>query len=269
MNDAATPEYAELAELTAEELIARGEKMVRLGRELLGLAANASAGTTESEPESEPEPERPRSEDRSVGRFGAVTVNVAKLKAIEMGDFTASEFADTLGLKVSATNRWLSTLKSLGHLAYDRGSYHCLIPPTLHVWATRQTEAFTTHTAVQVTQLTHATVQSELEHLASRGILDQLEEDLFQYAPITDPSPRDHPTKRPPEKDPPSYTQARATGMPVRIRKDTRKMRSTAGQAHRLRQKEARFKEMESVKAVRAEAQKTKAQKDPKWKRKK
>lgn len=82
--------------------------------------------------------------------------------------------------------------------------------------------------------------------------------------------PRNHPTKAPPEKDNPAYTEARATGMPVRIRTERadRKGRSTPGQRHKIITRDRNYERMQAAIEKRMEEQKQKAQKEPKWKRK-
>lgn len=89
------------------------------------------------------------------------------------------------------------------------------------------------------------------------------------------------PRYQPPKDSPPPewkntyigcYTEILSPrGMPVRIRtdKDARRMGSTPGQGHQWRLREKRFQEAEAARRARAEAQKSKAQKEPKWKRRK
>lgn len=84
--------------------------------------------------------------------------------------------------------------------------------------------------------------------------------------------PREHPTHRPPEKEPPAGVESRATGMPVRVAaavKASRRSRSTPGTRHQIRMRDQRWEAQQKAKEERAEAQKTKAQRDPKWKRQK
>jgi hypothetical protein len=73
---------------------------------------------------------------------------------------------------------------------------------------------------------------------------------LYQYnkpKPAGGSGPSSHPTKTPEWRDNPAYTEARATGMPVRVAamaKLTRKGRSTSGVQHHHRMRDKRFEEM-------------------------
>lgn len=77
--------------------------------------------------------------------------------------------------------------------------------------------------------------------------------------------------KRPPEKDPPAMLDSKATGMPVRIRTERadRKGRSTPGQRQKLIQRDRAYERMQAARKAAMEVQMAKAQKEPKWKRKK
>jgi hypothetical protein len=94
---------------------------------------------------------------------------------------------------------------------------------------------------------------------------------IYEYA-RPDAAPVERIRHTPPEKLPPAGTERRATGMPVRVsaqKKITRRGRSTPGVGHQAKQRDKRYEQMQEAKAAAAEAQKAKAQKDPKWKRKK
>lgn len=82
------------------------------------------------------------------------------------------------------------------------------------------------------------------------------------------PVNREH--KRPPEKEPPAGLDARATGMPVRIRteREDRRKRSTPGARQKVIQRDRAYERQEAAKKARAAAQ---AAKDdtPKWAKKK
>lgn len=93
---------------------------------------------------------------------------------------------------------------------------------------------------------------------------------FYEYRRPEGEQPSHHPTRRPPEREPPAGTESRATGQPVRVaavEKLTRRGRSTPGTSHRHKQRDARYERAEAVREERAEAAKSKAQKEPKWKR--
>jgi hypothetical protein len=95
---------------------------------------------------------------------------------------------------------------------------------------------------------------------------------FYEYQRPDGPNPTHHPTRRPPEREPPAGTESRATGMPVRVgaqEKLGRRGRSTPGTSHLAKQRDARFERAQEVRAERAEARRSKAQKEPKWKRRK
>lgn len=91
---------------------------------------------------------------------------------------------------------------------------------------------------------------------------------VFVPAP-GDSSPRVD--KAPPEKDPPAYVEARATGTPVRIRTERkdRKARSTPGSRQKTVNQQRNWERLQAAKAERAEANRRKEQKPAKWERKK
>lgn len=129
-NRAAKPEveltllerYTALTELTSEELIARGEQLIKLGQKL----AVIGMGTLPAE-----EPERQTV--RSVGRLGVVDERVAIEVARTLGEFDRPAFAEALGLKVgAATSKWLTVLLHHVPPIIDRredGVYAYIPPP--------------------------------------------------------------------------------------------------------------------------------------------
>jgi hypothetical protein len=67
---------------------------------------------------------------------------------------------------------------------------------------------------------------------------------------------------RPPEKDPPAFVEARATGTAVRVaamEKLTRRGRSTPGTSHKHRMRDRQYERMQEAKEKRAEEQRFKA----------
>jgi hypothetical protein len=72
------------------------------------------------------------------------------------------------------------------------------------------------------------------------------------------------PSRRPPEKDPPSYTEAPARGEAVRVVHHGKRggAMSNPGQRHRIKQRDKRREAMEEAKTKRAEEQKAKAARD-------
>ena len=95
---------------------------------------------------------------------------------------------------------------------------------------------------------------------------------FYEFCRPDMPGPREHPTRRPPEKDPPAGSDARATGVPVRVaaaEKITRRGRSTPGVAQKVKNRDRNYNRQQEAVAARAEANKAKAQKEPKWKRRK
>lgn len=92
----------------------------------------------------------------------------------------------------------------------------------------------------------------------------------YEFVP-PEPAQINRETRVPPERDRPAYEEARATGMPVRITTERadRRGRSTPGQRQKIINRDRNYERMESAKRQRAEAQRVKAQKDPKWKSRK
>ena len=109
--------YNALAELTSEELIARGERLIKLGQQLAVIGMGIV-----------PVDEPVGNIVRSVGRQGVVDERVAIQVARTLGEFDRPAFAEALGLKASGTSKWLSVLMhheppiiertQMGHYAY-------------------------------------------------------------------------------------------------------------------------------------------------------
>lgn len=85
----------------------------------------------------------------------------------------------------------------------------------------------------------------------------------YRYEPPpVPPDPTSRPTRRPPEREPPAGTEARATGMPVRVSagdKASRRSRSTPGVRHQIVQKDKRYERMQEAREQRAQEQREKA----------
>lgn len=100
------------------------------------------------------------------------------------------------------------------------------------------------------------------------------EESLYRHVALP-PGPTHHPTHWQPEwragVTPGCYSLAPLRGMPVRIRtdRDARRAGSKPGEGHRMKMNELAYRRHQEAIEKRKEAQKSKAQKDPKWKRQK
>lgn len=274
-------QLAAFLELDGEALIALGEKLQELGRAIVGqeeetekqlgpfeaVSAFAPAAPIELSDDKVSDP------SRSVGRFGLVTHDRALYVAQDLQTFDRAVYAEKLGLKGAQATRWLSMLMDEGALDYQGGVYECLTLPSIRDWIVRQTEPFTPSDASRATGLGPMDTMERIEHFEAKGVIKQVgESGMFKVIPAnTLPGPREHVTKRPPENEPPSFLEARATGMPVRVKatqKATRRQRSVAGAGgiKGAKARDKRFERAEAAKAQRAEAQKTKAQKQPNWK---
>lgn len=114
----ATAESVQLADESqdyGDQLIARGEYALKLGRDLLRQAALLRG---EIPQEQVARPDGP-SADHSVGRHGLVDEKVARERARTLGVFTRLEFEDALGLKGPATSKWLLALIQAGALVRE------------------------------------------------------------------------------------------------------------------------------------------------------
>ena len=112
--------YTALAELTSEELVARGEQLIRLGQQLAALGMGIV-------------PDLPVQEGgaRSVGRLGVVNEAVAIQAARTLGTFDRPAFAEALGLKVGSVSKWLAVLMHHDPPIIERGERggYAYIPP--------------------------------------------------------------------------------------------------------------------------------------------
>jgi hypothetical protein len=96
-------------------------------------------------------------------------------------------------------------------------------------------------------------------------------ENIFEWKPLP-VGPRRHYTHAPEWKITPGcYDLAPVRGMPVRLRseRDQRKSLSTPGARGVHKRRELAYERQEQARLKRIEEQKAKAQKDPKWKRRK
>lgn len=230
------------------------------------------------EPEEPPEPKEER--PRSVGRFGEVFYETAKRKAEVMGEFTGMEFSKALGLKVSDTMRWLTMLVSNEVIAHHSGSYRTVEAPSVHMWVINQGEdnPFTLEQVADITRMALEDAQEELDILLDRKIITTVNgSGTYQYVePGTHFSPNSRPRRLPPERERPSYSDAKATGEPVRrsaASRTTRRQRSTegAGGIKGHKQRDRRYNELKAAQDKRAAEQsaKDKAKYQPKQGRKK
>ena len=93
-------------------------------------------------------------------------------------------------------------------------------------------------------------------------------EPVYQYVPLP-PGPRFHP-HHPPEwrNTPGCYSEAQATGLPVRIRsdRDTRRLLSTPGSRHLMKLREKAYKRQMEAREKAAAISEVKAKQIPKWK---
>jgi hypothetical protein len=87
----------ELMELSADELFRRGEKLLKLSRELTAQAMRQASLAA-------------LPEERSTGRNGVVSEVQAIKTATTLRHFTPESYGEALGLKRAATMRWLAKL---------------------------------------------------------------------------------------------------------------------------------------------------------------
>lgn len=231
----------------------------------------------EPEPEAEvaPEPEpvedfeefeEPTREQRpySVSRlFGKMFYEQIETKARAEGEFTGVEFAQLTGLSGGDPMTWLNQLVSRGVVTFAAGKFTTVQPPSLHLWVVNHDDMeFDVEKASEVTRQAVEDAQEEIDDLLAKKIITTVNgSGVYQYVkPGTHLSPNHHPHRAPPEKDPPCYSDAPSRGEPVRIRKDTRRSRSTsgAGGIKGPKQRNARYEQMQTAKAARSAEQSAK-----------
>lgn len=227
------------------------------------------------------DPEPIAEPERTVGRLGTVTKDIAARTARVLGTFARSEFDAKLGLKPVQSQRWLTGLVRDGTLRYEAGEYVCTLKPSIEDWVIGHEEPFSPQDAAEACGLEPDEAVERIEALRSRRVIvpSQVEgtSGLFQYNPVEPGTwPPRHPTKAPPERDRPSYELAPVRGEPVRQSagsKVTRRQRSTegAGGIKGHKQRDRRYKELQAAKEKRAAEQsaKDKAKYQPRGGRKK
>lgn len=283
------------SEHTAEELIAYGERLLRLGREL-----QASAAVLRGERPPKPVAVNGPGVDHSVGRFGEVDENSALAKARELGTFTRIVFEDALGLDGVATSKWLAKL--LDHDAISRVTdetgaiaYRYIRsledePPGLQLrvwvekhWAQSDREPFDLAMVAEGTGLAEEEAQAALVALIADGTiaattievvndLDEIEKLRGQYYEYRPPIPGGLQTELERRRlaEVGSTPQVKR-GEPVRIRTERKnaRARSTPGSRQKVINQDRNWERLQAAKAERAEKARARPKQDPKARRRK
>lgn len=127
---------------------------------------------------------------------------------------------------------------------------------------------------VAATELPQKAVEGHLRALAEHKLIQstgRTRGGLREYGTRVVADPTSRPRHPLPEKEPPAGIEKKATGMPVRIRTERAQRRSlsTPGARQHHKNSERNYQRQQDAVAARAEAQKAKAQREPKWKRNK
>lgn len=100
-------------------------------------------------------------------------------------------------------------------------------------------------------------IDAYADRFVERGMAMWLSETELAYVNVSNPGAFSKPTRRPPENDPPAFTEAPSRGMPIRIvlHGKRAKQASVPGQGHKLRMRDKRYMEMQAATAERAQVQ--------------
>ena len=177
------------------------------------------------------------------------------------GVVTAGELAEVLEIREDRAGRILCALVDLGTVARVAGGYRAVdeeegrVRDMLRELGTCTREELAGALEVPVAYLTHY-----VETGARVGWCHVSADDHLMYLrPDPSQGPREHETKRPPEKDPPAYSDVPRRGEAIRIvNHGDRGTRAGQANRHRIKQRDARHKKIQDARAERS--QKGKAQ---------
>lgn len=266
-------EIASESDLTAEELINRGNQLIRLARDLQVQAARLRGEAIPIERPGKPDT------DHSVGREGLVDEAIAMARARELGVFSRVKLGEVLGLDGPALSKWIAKLHERGVLTREQDDLGAIVyrynrpledEPAdyqLRQWVKRQPEPFDLDMAVDgvglpveevegalsalIADLTVAPVK--VEAVNDLGEIDKLAGAFFQYVhPIPGGVQTDLERRRLASVGAAGSVEVKR-GMPVRIRTERRnaRARSTPGSRQKVINQDRNWERLEAAKAER------------------
>lgn len=225
-------------------------------REALQLRAKADRLDDPERGVRAPTPARTRV--RRDGLMAAAGVAVESLPAI----FASRDLAAALGIAdVQRADRLLAALADFGKVERTGDGWRSVDPDEAAVrdFVAAQEAGFTFGDVMAAVSLPESDVSAYMARFRERGLVQNVGGGGFVYLPAPgDSSPR--PRRKPPEKDPPAYTDAPAgRGEPVRIVDHGK--RATATSRHREKLRDKRHDEIMSAREEAAERARAKAEK--------
>lgn len=193
---------------------------------------------------------------RNDGLMAAAGVAVEDLPTV----FSARDLAASLGIAdVGRSTRLLLALEEFGKVSRAGDDWKTNDPDEAHVrdFVTEH-ETFTLADVISACQLPEMDASHYVAKLQDRGVIEGAG-GHYKRVPVPAGTPP-HPTRRPPEKDPPAYTEAPKRGEAVRIVDHGKRATATSRHREKLRdQRHARMQEAreESAERARAKASKT------------
>lgn len=280
------------SDLTAEELIARGERMIKLGRDLQASAARLRGETIPVD--------RVAlladglGGDHSVSRTGVVVdLPAALAHARTLGTFTRLQFEDVLGLAGAATSKWIARMhecRAIERVTIEEGEHagaigyrYCRViedePPTfqLREWvAARGPEPFDLEMAIDGVGLPSSEVESSLSDLIADGTIapvvieavddlgeiEKLGGAFFQYVP---PIPGGVQTELERRRLASVGADPKVVrGAPIRIRTERKQRgaRSTPGNRQKVINQDRNYERLVAAQTARAEQAKQRAKRE-------
>lgn len=173
--------------------------------------------------------------------------------------FTPRDLAAALGIAdVGRATRLLAALADYGKVIPLGEGWMAVDPDEARVRDfAREREAFTLGDVIVDGELTEADATHYVHRLLERGVIEGSAGHYRYVHTPGDSSPR--PTRTPPERNPPAYTEAPKRGEAVRIVDHGK--RATATSRHREKLRDARHNAMQEAREQSAERQRAKAQK--------
>lgn len=250
-------EYLTTAEVAAE-MLKMATRLTNLANELLQGKPRHVAKADQAPLTLLRDPQDDDPVERSVGVHGAVTEDVALMRASELQEFSTLQFAESCGIQPPAAMHWLAVLMAQKPpvLVREGITYKCLKKPVLTSavmdWCSKQAKAFSRTAMMRECSLEGWQADEALRALMQRGTLRKVElngYDLFE-SPLVDV-----------RRLGPDIEVKR--GEPVRDTGSQMDRRQRSLNKHQLEQRKNRRAAMDNARDQRAAEQSAKAKASP------
>jgi hypothetical protein len=197
---------------------------------------------------------------RADGLLARAGVAVEDLPSI----FEAGDLAAALNIDAQRATRLLLALAELEKVARTEGGWTLFDPDEARVRDfIVQAGTFTFADAMAALELPEMDVSAYLADFKARGFVENGGAQYRYVKPSGRTPARED--RRPPEQDPPAFSEAPARGFPIRVvHHGKRGAQMSGGARHRMKLRDQRREAMDAAREARAEAQRQKAKRNAK-----